>query len=453
MRYLFFAIFLLSACGGDHENISRQCFKMYISDGIPVQFWINGCQTFNQEIVEGINHVCFCQPFQCDDEIKLQITNPHADDPLISTPVTNSFSIDIVDPDSNVIVNIPFIRTQSTPDDIYSLSFTPSDHDICDQKVVFNIISDRNPTIDANGDVGDPNGQDWNYLFDQVASSNKSWTLSTTDATVILGGSDPVSSKYLISHFALFGIGPVTTLHIKGTVAQILGSDPVNINGAFKIFVEFVPSSGPSFVYEYLNDTADSTGLGDYDIVKEINTGLSQYITIKWRIERQSSVVDAIIAQMTIFSTREKNLAAYSDCINIATTQPETILINYSNNRNFAGIDNQDISPDTDFNLRIPAIFAQKRFPQEQEVGELSDNQEISLNSQIKVQKLLDICHMPDYMHQKTILALMNQVVTIKGQQWIKADDYEKIEGNKRSPMTRYRVWLTQKDYIVRNIL
>jgi len=438
------ALFLFACSEGADKSKTTQCFSMVISDAIPVQFWVNGCQTYNEKVNPGINKVCFCQPFECDDQIKIQIIESHS--------VAASFSVDVIDNAGNIIVNLPFTRGVFSPNDVYSLTFVPIDHGICDKQIVLNLLLDRVPTLDVNGDVGDPNGLDWNYALDQVASSNKAWTLSSTDGTIILGGSDPVRSKDLISHFGLSGIGPTSKVRIKATVAQILGSDPVNINGSFKIFISFYPSSGSPYTYTYLNDTADSSGLGDYDFTLDINHGLSSYIDISFAIERQNTV-DAIIGIFTIFSAQEKDTVAYSDCIDIRAYHAETILINYFNHRNFAGIENQDVSPDIDFNLRIPAVFFEEEFPQEQEIAELSDNQEISLNSQVKVQRLLNTGLMPQYMHKKTILALMHQSVYIDGEYWVKADPYEKIQGNKRNPLKQYKCLLTQKDEIIRNIL
>jgi hypothetical protein len=144
---------------------------------------------------------------------------------------------------------------------------------------------------------------------------------------------------------------------------------------------------------------------------------------------------------------------AKSDCISIKETHPETVLINYHNNRIFSSLNSAVGTPDPEFNLRIPAIFFQERFPEESEVIELSNSRNIQLSAQLKVQKKLDIGMMPFYMHQKMKLVLKFQNVTINDQEWVQQEAYEIPDSNKRWPLRRAMVWLNQKDYVVRNVL
>ncbi len=46
---------------------------MIFSDSIPVQFWLTGVETFNEKMICGLaKQDCFCQPFECEDEIIIQ---------------------------------------------------------------------------------------------------------------------------------------------------------------------------------------------------------------------------------------------------------------------------------------------------------------------------------------------------------------------------------------------
>jgi hypothetical protein len=145
-----------------------------------------------------------------------------------------------------------------------------------------------------------------------------------------------------------------------------------------------------------------------------------------------------------------------SDCIHVKPEWEETVLVEYSSSRNFASINYTQVSPDPEFYLRIPAIFFQERFPEEGEVIELSNNRSIQLNAQIKAQRLLRIKDMPAYMHRKLKLVLIHQNITIDSQDWVKegGQEYELVtSSNPRWPMQKAQVWLTEKDYIIRNVL
>lgn len=144
-----------------------------------------------------------------------------------------------------------------------------------------------------------------------------------------------------------------------------------------------------------------------------------------------------------------------SDCVDIKTAQAETLLIDYSNHTNYAGIEYGDQSPDPTFSIRIPAVFFETRFPQEGEDFQTSSNQIIALNSQVKEQRLLSTDRMPIYMHRKMALILNHQFLYIDGKYWIKgSENYEKKEkSNKRDSLDMYTCWLTRQDYVVRNIL
>jgi len=581
MKRLIFTLLLFASCGGEHLKNYYQCFKMTISDGQPIQFWQDGCETFNQKDVSGFNKVCFCQPFQCDDDIKVQVTDDPGQDYFLSlsdsedtiisklkfsetthfetiinshfTSGTNGFSqsgfgdttrsnswgwestsggrlqntvsqigTDIVNTEiayksvsgvagsrnyvsfkwgignsvvttnhfklqmyliksgtviqtitldevtgststgyTNEDINTNFtaidnydavgfgiifdsssglsapavyfyyLDVENQQNSIYNLSFIPEDESICDKQVV--------ATITTGGGL-DPITYPTpiNTWHDDFITSTREWVFDT-NAHITL----PAFSTGDNLHIPVSGISigkiqldmEITTTHISAAQMQVsFRKAGVNVSTVAAVDCSQL-------------DNVISRIFTLTDVPDEI------YIVLTVVSSPSAPVTYTILANKFSVHDLAPEVKAYSDCIDIRTAWSETILINYSNNRNFAGLDNQEISPDIDFNLRIFAVFAEEQFPQEQEIGELSDNQEISLNSQLKTQRLLRVGHMPSYMHKKTILALMNQFVFIDGLYWVKADNYEKKDGNKRFPMKAYTCWLTQKDEIIRNIL
>ena len=102
---------------------------MTASDSVPVQFWDVDEETFNEKVVCGlIKQDCFCQPFQCGDEIKIQIQDE----------VGESFELGIYDSEGFELQRLDF---EEVSDGYYEVSFVPSDEfspEIC-QKIQLKI--------------------------------------------------------------------------------------------------------------------------------------------------------------------------------------------------------------------------------------------------------------------------------------------------------------------------
>jgi len=110
--------------------------------------------------------------------------------------------------------------------------------------------------------------------------------------------------------------------------------------------------------------------------------------------------------------------------------------------------------PSVTYNLRIPAVFFDEQFPQEQEDLELSDDTIITLWSKIEGKKLLDIGFMPFYMHKKLQMVLMMDTVSIDGIEYRMRDPYQITSpASKRSAIRRASILLSEKDFINRNLL
>lgn len=87
---------------------------MTISDSIPIQFWVNGQETYNEKQICGVYKACFCQPWLCDREIRLRIT----DDQSIS------LVLNILDVTDNILSSVDFTEVS---DGVFDVAFTPSE--------------------------------------------------------------------------------------------------------------------------------------------------------------------------------------------------------------------------------------------------------------------------------------------------------------------------------------
>jgi hypothetical protein len=93
---------------------------MRLSNGIPIQFWLNGQETFNQKSVPGVDQTAFNQLFNPDDNIVIQFTDT----------VLFGYQLSIVDTDGNTLETIPFDIIPIEGGYVYSLSFTFDDYSI-----------------------------------------------------------------------------------------------------------------------------------------------------------------------------------------------------------------------------------------------------------------------------------------------------------------------------------
>lgn len=74
-KILTFACLILFSC--QEQELPRKsinsCLRMTLSNALPVQFWLNGEETFNEKVVPGVTPVCWCQPLECNDQVDIQM--------------------------------------------------------------------------------------------------------------------------------------------------------------------------------------------------------------------------------------------------------------------------------------------------------------------------------------------------------------------------------------------
>jgi len=576
MRILsIFAVLIMSACC---ELAEYQCHKdcaptMAVSDASPVQFWPIDCNTWNQQTPSGVHHYCFCQHFQCADEIKipfsssetiqfeqlvssfdgdldgwvngagaskpswafsgdfggsakvtsiatfgpktisltpprvppgvqfyikikyaiddsgtspfpyLRLTIRNASNTLrfdsgnflgstsgsettqtvfVSIPITDASKIEITpgstgdvwgagdifwvseisylytideeyvltarDEDDEELMSVPFTGSGGS----LNASFTPEDYDICDQKITLEISNTLQiPELFAwyNSDVGDASwlGVGTNNPFILIPIGNS----YTDELKTTLSLTSLPADGY--SFYYDFSINiPVESNDLFFIVGLRQGNFIVGSN-------DFQPlAAGETHFHGTVNILA--SGIPDNMYIQFFrNAGSNDYI--------------AAFSSFDISSEADKLYK--SDCIDIKELHAESLLIDYSNHSNYAGIEYGEITPDPSYSIRIPAVFFQTRFPQEGEDAELSNSQIIALNSLVKEQRLLSTGRMPIYMHRKMVLVLNHQFIYIDGQYWEKGTEaYElKEKSNKRDSFDMYTCWLTRQNFVARNIL
>lgn len=207
-----------------------------------------------------------------------------------------------------------------------------------------------------------------------------------------------------------------------------------------QIIVQFTDTTGKTVKLR------DGTNSADLVTFTEVSSGVYQAAFVPGE--------EGICDERIYLEIKEgSTVLAVSDLLDIRTTQECTKLITYANYTDFAGLVYGTVSPVTDFYLRIPAMLFRTVRPQEEEVHPLSDDTWVRVWSRVEKKMKLEIGFVPDYMHEKILLVLMHDRVRIDSLDWAQRDPYEKAEGNKRYPLERANVLLTDKEFIKRNLL
>lgn len=224
-------------------------------------------------------------------------------------------------------------------------------------------------------------------------------------------------------------------------------SDEIVIQGTVPI------DSSPPVADDYRLSIRDESAAELLSIPFEVEEGDTDFIyLLRFVPEDVSPDLCEQALQFVIINDTTSTDIAKSDVQDIQISHQDTILINYYNHRNFAGLVYSDSSPRTEFNLRVPATFYHQRFPEEDETMELSTSL-VNLNGVIRRQRLMDTDYMPYYMHEKIKLILKHQFITIFDKEWVRQDPYEIQEGDRRWPVKKAKCWISEKDFVHRNVL
>lgn len=391
---------------------------MTVSNALPIQFWPIDQDTYNEKQVCGIEPRCWCQPIQCDDTVKIQVVAEGDENVELFSPA-------VFDEDGVIVYDPHGFGSDGLH------SFVPSEHDICDGQYMIQIFE-----IARALTIGEPDGGDWALITGSGVTGNDYFEASGAIINA--------------TWRKVMAIAGMPVYYVNATVI-ISKSNPL---ADISVQAFLSPQGG-----DILNDSADYlfTTEGTFNIVFELQPTNDPQVALLALIDGTASV-GTVTARMVFEPTEVIYLPSdaiiyKSDCLDIRTEHECTELIDYSNNKNFAGLVYEGISPGPTFSLRLPAVFFHESFPQEEEVNPLSNDTWLQSYSMITRKKNLDLGYMPYYMHQKTQLVLMHDNIEIREEQWTRRDPYNIEEAHKRYPKPKANVLLTDKNFIQRNLI
>ena len=398
-----------------------------ISDALPVQFWPNGEQTFNEKAVCGIiKQDCYCQSFEPDDEITIQLTDP----------LSTKYSIQILDLNDAIIDQIDFIKNG----DIFSVSISLNNYSPITSKIKFIIGNYVDTVVDSNEFTTDL--EDWVFQFGGGSLSDWIWSAAN-------GGSMQTTTfnTFGVKNYRRPLILPQEPSKIRVTYNPIPSPNSSNLN------IQFTLQDGPNVgdnIIQIINEPLSSSGIITYDVTTQ--SYWEDTTSIKIVIASSGFVAGDVINFMKFeVLSPVFTQVAKSDCINI-TESGCTKLIEYSNASNFDGIEYPTVSPYTKFYIRIPATFYEEENPQEEEDLELSNGVIVTLRQSIQEKSLLETGYMPNYMHKKLQKVLMHETIIMDGDQWKRRDPYE-TNPIKKYNLKRGSVQLTKYNSVLKNTI
>jgi hypothetical protein len=457
-KILTLALLLSFACSEETEIQCESCINMTISDALPIQFWLNDCQTYNEKESCGVHSFCWNQKFHCDDEIRLQISD---------TTQGTAYALQLLDESGDLIIEMPFSEEEvfSDTDILPPLQFSNTSLATMDDWSSLG-GSDRTALSFAQWQAGTGG-------LDAMSASNyRTQYLGTSRPNLPELGWPP--GEYVVSIRAVnTGEGSGVRASVYGMAEDGLSQTSISSvsSGDFSGLVtrtltftldQYYPLM--AFAFQVIDGPGFDIGVyvDNISITSAPTTEL-RYTRSIYEVSFTPSELSPEICnekvQFQIVSDTSPDEVAKSDFVEFSDNLQCTELIKYRNQRNFAGIDyvnlHTDTSPDEDlyFYLRVPAVFFHQRFPGEDETIELSDSKIINVNGVMRAQRLFDTDYMPYYMHKKIGLILKHQFVEIASARWTKQDAYEIAEGNKRYPLKRAECWLTERDFVARNVV
>lgn len=410
---------------------------MEISDALPLQWWPTGTESFGQESVGYIDDICWNQVFLCSDLIRDQVNDDAEFQP---------FTLD-VEKEGEVITTLNYIN---------------------------------NSQLLVNDDMSDFVGSNWEQAQLGGFFSNNPWTQGSgrIQAAITYHPGDIDNTQIIYR--------PITILQNKSYLFNIRWALADNGIGGHEyiLFVQFIKDGiivqqeiiathtgvTSSFVQDVsytIDSIVDADYFGFYVILDtDVENETTAYVenVVVTRVSNENNIsfyADDFggCSSALVFRVRNKNgdEVRFTDPIKFVPTWENTpysgsVLIQYNSVQNYSGI----YYPITGhFSIRLDGRFAHERIQGTQKSLALSSSS-VSTSSTLKKQRLLTLDAMPDYMHRKVQEILAHSIsgdVIINGRNWLIDDSYEQKELNEFNPLKTADVYLTDKNYLKRNVI
>lgn len=403
---------------------------MTFSDAIPIQFWDIDQNTFNESENCGMTDACFCQEWEINDPILIQFQDSSG----------YTFYLTVLYDDGSLSTPVAFTKSGTT----YSINADATSLSITYTKRFSYLISRGSPvTLNTYTVLAPSAWTDGSGIFDSKTATefieNSLNASKNAYLTIDAPAGIRVTLSYIITIAGAFSGTVIVRTYLWNSSSSSIVSESVND------FQTDFTTAGPHTITAALEATDDADRIymevsfdgltGTPNVTIDISGSLGAVIVVGG-LEKKSDCQR--------FYQDSDGDPASSNC---------SELITYSNDSNAFDLDYESGSPSAEFNIRIPARFFHESFPQEEEVHELSTDEQVNIWSKLERKKLLEVGYVPYYMHKKIQMILMHDNIAIGQEYWVRKDPYQITEGNKRYPIKMATIQLTDKDTIERNLI
>ena len=407
---------------------------MTVSKSNPVEFWINGSESYNTKTINGVYSQCFNQIFDCNTPVSVAVKPKKPLETALMYDFTTGLQGISSFPGSNRSGATQFVWDFNT-------------------NAVADAGSDLGPELTQYFAIPPPSGLTvWpvaNYTI-SIRAKNNSYGISDPIGVGIWSMPDALSQTFNSS----------TT----GT------SSYPNDNTYYDRLLSFELTSPIEYVAIDFSRNGGGGNFGinvsiDYIEINSENAIFSYDLVVK---DRAGSPIGLPVTFTSIATFLPSDYASCGDYISLEiqeqgtsnlyfsdlielkdpTSDPGILTISYFNNSTFDDIQHNG----TVFSLYLHAQFWKETSAEEFEDIEESQNTFVRTYNELAEKTLLETDFIPNYMHQKLRRVLMHDNIVINGKNWIKKDEYEQ-ENLNRYALSRANVWLTDKDSILRNVI
>jgi len=436
MRYIYLLLFLF-ACAEDSELQKQDCDLMIISDSLPFKFWQDG-KSFNTRQICGVNPQCYCAPWICDREIRLQVKETNSPSSL------DDVTLEIYDDTEALLKTITFDKNENPITDSYNTS-----------------------EIGAFSEEQDGSSYSWSGAYSTVITGGGGGIVFSYIKYVPLSTNTLVRVTVNYEHEILSGsVNGGTTLGVA------LYDENFDIIDSHDIDTGVGTTSGnPTFDLEpngqqvyylgfrhYVNSSFSATSRTLLDAITVVTNLYPE--SIVYDLSFTPSEISPDICNKKVYFKIVGDTEEYlTDCVDIRDSFPEKCLkeVIYSNSKNFDNISYEDVSPAPQFRKIVEAQFWKEDNPQEQEDSVLSNGVIVTRRSEIQEKTLFETGFLPNHEHKNLQKIFMHNYVVIEdvtGEeiQWKKRDAYE-TENLNRYPLKRAQVWLTKYNSVEKNTI
>jgi hypothetical protein len=411
---------LLVACG---ETEIHPCMKS--SHAQPIEFYPMNKPTYNEKTYPGVFKPCYCSPWLSSSPLTAQVYEGDPD---------KSYALLAYD-ESGAQIGAWMMAYFGAGN--YSVTIVPANEGLANRKVSFGIgeslpISNENASFTTNLDG-------W-IQVNAIPTAGANWVWDAG-----YGGSayTSVASKYLAQDMQFS----------PGTYRATWGAYMDTTSGTAAATVYFFNAAGT--VIDQINITGSGNYSGSEDFQGQVGSSLITRVGI--RVSGGTWLGNFFIKQLLIVRLDDPDYTQImkSDCFDIRDNfdDEDLVVVNYANDKPYAGLFFTDTSPLQPFQMFVPGEFWDERNTEETMEHELSNSQTIALSSETKEQKLLYTDHLPHYRRRKLLLALKMNNVLVDGEPFIQKEAYTVVQGANKSAERRVSVWLTRKDFVQRNVV